>query len=197
LFLGALVIGGGIATIAAENDRAKRERNERELESVRRFVLNTLAETCLAFSIAPLPIMFVTTGNASSDGHGIRVNLDWFRDLLGRQCTEPVCTRAVARWWIAHEVTHHVHGDALVPLWVRQFHAMELRADYYAGRALAHFGEDISVLERVLRDVAPETTSTHPSFQPRLNAMLAGFNSYSSERDVAHPPHRVSGTLSV
>jgi hypothetical protein len=79
-----------------------------------------------------------------------RTNPRWFRGLLNIVCEDPVCERAVAHGVLGHEMTHHVNGDALVPEWIRNRHDQELRADFFAGRALAVFGDDVAALEAVL-----------------------------------------------
>ncbi len=139
--------------MSRESEQRERERQararklEEEFESVRRFIRGTLSEICRAYGIAPLPLVFVPNGNASSDGHGIRANVAWFLDLLKRHCDDASCTLSVARWILAHEVAHHVHGDAKVPAWIRSAHSMELRADYFGGRALA---ERVNEFEKVI-----------------------------------------------
>ncbi len=200
--LGWVAVGGlalaAVALASAEADRqrqvrARQQLREKELEDARAFVYATLHETCRAFGIAPVPLVFVEEGNAASDGHRVYVNLAWFDDLLTRHCGESACTMAVARWVLAHEIAHHVHRDADVPLWVRNSHGLELRADYYAGRALAHFGAEFGVLDGVLREIAPFPTQTHPAFHARLRASHDGFRDYVLEQAFrAQPAHALT-----
>jgi hypothetical protein len=186
---GWVVLGGvalvGVALVSSESrERERRAKQlDREFKGVERMVRGTVGEICQAFGIAPLPVAFVGSGNAASDGVAIHVNVPWFHGLLTRHCDAVACSLSVARWVLAHEVAHHVHRDAQVPRWVRiAAHSMELRADYYAGRALAYFGADIGVLDRVLREIAPVATQSHPAFQARIRASHAGYSDFILER---------------
>lgn len=171
--LDALVVG----LVASEsNARKRRLRDDEDLRGAREFETSTLHEVCRVFRISPLAIVFTdSTANAESGSAKVLINLPWYLCLLKSQCDETACYLTVARWVLAHEVAQHVHGDALLPLWIRDHHAQELRADYFSGRALAHLGDKAESLDGVLMVIAPMHTTSHPAFSvqtPRLSRGL-------------------------
>jgi hypothetical protein len=195
-----LAFGGVLSLLAAKKRQEEESRQRAEVErqaelaraeaqaqaqaqhdQVRALVMKVYDRIARAFRVRPPEIVFIydpsNSVNAASDGQRILVNTFWFGGLLGDVCMNAACDRIVALAILAHEMTHHVHGDALVPLWFRNSHAQELRADFYAGRVLALFGAEVDALERVLdaisRGVGP-THPTHPAFAARLRAAQAG-----------------------
>lgn len=161
----------------AEAERARAEAERRaEDEQVQNLVMAAFYRIARAFGVpAPALVFTEQVRNAGSDGARILVNPQWFRVLLGTVCEDPTCDSAVAHGIMGHEMGHHVHGDALVPMWIRQHHCQELRADFYAGRVLRLFNEDFSAIERVLRAIAPTETPTHPAFPYRIRAAREGY----------------------
>lgn len=161
----------------AARKQAEAKRRKEEQAKVRQIVEDAVRHLAIAFSVdAPPIVLDERTPNAASDGARILVNPRWFRGLLNIVCDDPVCDRAVAHGVLGHEMTHHVNSDAAVPTWIRDHHSQELRADFFAGRALAVFGDDIAALERVLTVIStPNATETHPAHADRLRAARGGF----------------------
>lgn len=174
----AAVVGLVAKKKADDEEAAARQAASEERRKVHDLVNGAVMRLAAAFRVsAPPTVLDDTVANAQSDGTRIAVNPRWFRGLLGVVCTDPVCEVAVAHGVLGHEMTHHVNGDALVPEWIRDRHDQELRADFFAGRALALFGDDIAALERVLAATCtPDNTPTHPGFPDRLRAARAGFD---------------------
>jgi hypothetical protein len=94
--------------------------------------------------------------NAASDGENILVNLTWVRRTLRTYCgVDAPCGIAVIVGVLVHELTHHIHQDARIPLSNHaDRRARERRADVNAGYVLGQLGIDTWHLERVLGDPA-------------------------------------------
>lgn len=194
LVLVAAVAGVGFG-LAAWDKKQRQEVEGAQLLALRQKV----QEIAALWSAAPPVVLFddqVDNAEARDDGR-IYVNRAWFTrtcvDACGTQ--DAVCARAFAYWLLTHEVAHVVFNDPrayaaldhLVPPWIRQAqrHARELRADWYGGRALAHFGEDVTVIDRILPRIAPHTmpSDTHPGLRDRLRAATAGHEYEAGPRD--------------
>jgi len=147
---------------------------------VRGFAEKTLTALCLLFNISRPPLhVGDDVDNFASDGSRILVNPRWAIDVLEKHCPHAACNRDVLRWFIAHEVGHHMNGDAFTPPWIGaekvQNHVQELRADYVAGFALAYLNGHVEYLDSVLREHATIESDTHPDFSKRMRAAREGF----------------------
>lgn len=186
LFLCVLAFGGIIGWTAWDAKRRK-EAEEAQLRPLRQKV----QEIAALWSATPPVVLFdesVSNAEARDDGR-IRVNRQWFSKTCVDSCgtEDAVCARAFAYWLLTHEVAHVIFKDprayaalgGKVPPWLRQYrhHERELRADWYAGRALAHFGEDVSVIDRILPQIAPHAiaSDTHPALHDRLRVAKDGY----------------------
>lgn len=188
---GTVVFGGILSLVFGDKGREEEQRRveQRQREAaanadaelkVCAFAQKTLKDVCSLFRIPCPPLYFgEDVPNFASDGHRIGVNPKWARDVIEKHCASHACNRDVLRWFIAHEVGHHVAGDALAPTWIGseklQRHVQELRADYFAGFALAHLDGEIAHLDSVLRTHASIETHTHPDFTKRIRAAREGF----------------------
>jgi hypothetical protein len=75
---------------------------------------------------------------------------------------------------LAHEVGHHV--DLLKSAnWMSSAWTKELRADAYAGCALAKMRLPKTQMETALRAIATYASPTHPSWKSRLPAVRSGY----------------------
>jgi hypothetical protein len=186
VFLVALAFGGLLGWVALDSKQRK-DVEEGHLRALRQKVQEIAA---LWSATPPVVIFDETVSNAEARGDGrIYVNRAWFTQTCVDSCgmDDAVCARAFAYWLLTHEVAHVIFRDprayaALeihVPPWIRQYHrhARELRADWYAGRALAHFGEDVGIINRILPRIAPQMTAsdTHPALHDRIRAATAGY----------------------
>ncbi len=86
----------------------------------------------------------------------------------------PNCSKAVAIGVLAHELAHHFYGDAFAAQREDRI-AGELRADYFAGVALARAGVAPFDLERVLVDISSCCGLSHPSRGDRVRAIRTGY----------------------
>jgi hypothetical protein len=171
-----------------EAEAAAQRREAEDLRALRQKV----QEIAALWSVRPPEVFFdPAVGNAEARDDGrVYVNRQWFSQTCKDACgtNDAGCARAFAYWLLTHEVAHVVFRDpsayaaleSQVPRWIRQHarHGRELRADWYGGRVLAHFGEDISVIPRILSQVAQNTiaTDTHPAQSDRISASVAGYN---------------------
>jgi hypothetical protein len=75
---------------------------------------------------------------------------------------------------LAHEVGHHI--DLLRNFaWMSNAWSRELRADAFAGCALARAGLPTEKLETALRAIAAYPTSSHPAWKQRQVAVRRGY----------------------
>jgi len=166
-----------VATI----ERARRDADvAAKQRDVRGFAEKTLSALCLLFNIPRRPLhVGEEVENFASDGSRILGNPRWALEVLEKHCPHAACNRDVLRWFIAHEVGHHMNGDAFTPPWIGaekvQNHVQELRADYIAGFALAYLNGDVEFLDSVLREHASIENDTHPNFIKRMRAAREGF----------------------
>lgn len=122
------------------------------------------------------PPLFSTTAvdAAASDGWRVLYNPTFFEALERRLCVDAgECVVAVELGIMAHELTHHVHGDAA---WQPSF-AMEQRADQVAGRVLSAVGVDPRIASQVFTELAPACSRTHGCASDRVAAVWVGYSS--------------------
>lgn len=122
---------------------------------------------------APPLVMTTYVDNAASDGFRVLVNPEWMRDILDKHCDDEACQHSVVLGVLAHEMAHHVAGDALSA--ALHPHAKELRADYLAGQVLAAEGVSANQFACVIHDIARVGTRTHPAGAVRAQTIGAGY----------------------
>ncbi len=76
---------------------------------------------------------------------------------------------------LAHEVGHHVDSIFPAPPWMNADWGTELRADAWAGCALAKTGSKPGELRAALQGIALSPSVTHPAWSVRSEALQAGF----------------------
>jgi hypothetical protein len=151
-------------------------REQQEREKIMRLVAERFNEVANALGVQAPPLRFDDTiANAQSDGQVVSVNLGWVHSMLAEHCHDHRCDLAFVIAVLAHELGHHLHADALVPLRIRDFHGQELRADYCSGFALAWFGGEPGYVERIFAVIAAHESVTHPAARRRIQAIRRGF----------------------
>lgn len=138
-----------------------------------------LAFVCRALGVPAVPLVADDTiNNALSDGKVIRVNLGWIKSAIGDVCNASrECLDGVVLGVVAHEVAHHIGGDAYAAdQSVAARHGRELQADRIAGFVLARAGISPDHFARLLVVLSVNATSTHPQAGPRLAYLVDGHN---------------------
>jgi hypothetical protein len=77
----------------------------------------------------------------------------------------------------AHEVGHHVDANAPGAAWMSAQWGNELRADAWAGCALARAGGGKSEVKGAMQALASSPSATHPAWSERATALQKGFRS--------------------
>ena len=75
---------------------------------------------------------------------------------------------------IAHEFGHHIDFHS-TPAWMNNSWSRELKADAWAGCALARVGIPTSQMENALRAIASYPSFSHPGWPQRLQAFRSGY----------------------
>lgn len=75
---------------------------------------------------------------------------------------------------LAHEFGHHIDFHTTPP-WMNNSWSRELKADAWAGCALARVGGNTGQIENALRAIAAYPSASHPGWQYRHNAVRTGF----------------------
>ena len=75
---------------------------------------------------------------------------------------------------LAHEFGHHIDFHTTPP-WMNSSWSRELKADAWAGCALARTGISTASLENALRAIAQFPSASHPGWPQRLQAVRHGF----------------------
>lgn len=75
---------------------------------------------------------------------------------------------------LAHEFGHHIDFHSTPP-WMNNSWSRELKADAWAGCALARTGFGTRQIENALGAIAAYPSATHPGWPQRLQAVRAGF----------------------
>jgi hypothetical protein len=75
---------------------------------------------------------------------------------------------------LSHEFGHHIDFHTTPP-WMNNSWSRELKADAWAGCALARVGGNTQEIENSLRAIAAYPSSTHPGWQQRHHAVRVGF----------------------
>lgn len=104
---------------------------------------------------------------------------------------------------LAHEFGHHIDFHTTPP-WMNTSWSRELKADAWAGCALAKTGVPTGAIENALRAIAQYPSPSHPAWPQRHHAVRTGFvscggqwlNSYGSPGSMVppNPPARVCQT---
>ncbi len=177
--IAAVILGGfavvGIAVVANEIDKDKHRRlsRSRRLEDIEGFARSGFLEAARVIGVeAPPLIADASVPNAQSDGYTVKYNPLFFGGLYDRHCTGEVCRRVVSIAIMAHELSHHIHGDRFsdtdrLPL--------ELRADRLAGWVLGKLGTPPDDMAKVIADFPKFATLTHPDRESRMASMLIGW----------------------
>lgn len=75
---------------------------------------------------------------------------------------------------LAHEFGHHIDFHT-TPLWMNNSWSRELKADAWAGCALARVGGSTQQIENSLKAIAAYPSPSHPGWQQRHQAVRTGF----------------------
>lgn len=75
---------------------------------------------------------------------------------------------------LAHEFGHHIDFHTTAP-WMNTSWSRELKADAWAGCALARVGGSTAQIEASLQAIAAFPSPSHPSWQQRVPAVRTGF----------------------
>jgi hypothetical protein len=75
---------------------------------------------------------------------------------------------------LAHEFGHHIDFHTTAP-WMNNSWSRELKADAWAGCALARVGGNTQQIENALRAIAAYPAPSHPGWQQRHQAVRTGF----------------------
>jgi len=86
---------------------------------------------------------------------------------------------------IAHEFGHHIDFHS-TPQWMNNSWSRELKADAWAGCALARVGGNTQQIENALRAIAAYPSSSHPGWRHRHQAIREGFISCSGNWSVQY-----------
>ncbi|WP_188860319.1 hypothetical protein [Marinobacterium nitratireducens] len=96
---------------------------------------------------------------------------------------------------LAHEFGHHIDFHS-TPAWMNNSWSRELKADAWAGCALARVGGSTQQIENSLRAIAAYPAPTHPGWQQRHHAVRTGFTNcggnWSSRFDFTERQPRIS-----
>ena len=128
----------------------------------------------------PVPPVYLslTVPYAAADGMHVLVNPFWLREQMVTVCGAITCHVALLCGILAHELSHHVHGDIFAP--AHHKHAIELRADHDAGVVLARLDVDPTVFAEVIGDLASHHSGGpfgYPSRYERVSAIRRGYES--------------------
>lgn len=137
------------------------------------FVQKAVRTTCAVLGVVAPPVRLVTDGaaNAFATRTEIVVNVRWIAGLLDTYCGDVACREGLALATVAHEIAHAVDPFLFTDRspWPR-----ELRADRVAGRVLALVGASPHEFVRVLANLSPVPTATHPPAMVRIAAVAEG-----------------------
>lgn len=77
---------------------------------------------------------------------------------------------------LAHEIAHHIHGDALASGSASERREMESQADRYSGFILQQLGASLDDVQAAIKAISAEQgTSIHPPKSVRLAAVTNGW----------------------
>lgn len=188
--LGALLLD---STTTANDERARKD--QQLADGLRRL----LARVAAALQVETPPLVLsAAVANAASDGYRILVNPTWARATLAQFCADRSCNNAVMIGVLAHEVGHHVEGDALINApWSKR--DRELRADRYAGEALAVLGVPHDHFARVLWAISQHHSGGSPFEYPTPRDRIAAIDGayQATIRSMAAAYYARHGYLSV
>ena len=166
--VGAAVVGGIVKAVTAPKI---------EDAELHEFLLAHLRLAARLVEVAAPPLVPSNdVPNAASDGKRILYNPRWFREQLGAFCTSATCESNVALGVMGHELGHHLHPCAAHP------HACELEADAVAAVVLARAGLRSMDFERVLIEIAPVASQTHPRWDLRVRVIRSVFAEVTTQR---------------
>jgi len=109
---------------------------------------------------------------AAAPGEGtLHVNVDWLADQFDLLCNDGTCTWELAIGILGHELGHLRDGYDPRNAW-----HYELRADSWAGQALALAGVSTENFCAMLNLLSAYPSETHPPAHLRIDAMCAGYS---------------------
>lgn len=148
--------------------------NQTQLDQMNGLASALLARAAQAMGVvAPELYYNYRAANAYSDGRSIHYNPRWLWNTIQAFCDDQDCSISFALGVFAHELGHHVYGDAYC--YGCDPHVMELRADRVAGEVLAHAGVASHHFERILASLSVRPTATHPGGVARTYAIRRGY----------------------
>lgn len=157
--LGLLLAAGAVGGLAA----AASPRRPTPAQQLHSLVLGQLRRAAALLDMKRVPPLVATPAvpNAASDGVRIYYNPSWVQQVLNAHCNDCECRITVVLGVMAHELGHHVNGDAR--RLDRLPHDKELIADFLAGFALARAGVSAEDFGRVLYEISGYGCCTHPA----------------------------------
>ncbi len=159
--------------------------NQHQLDEMNSLALALLQRAAQAMGVVAPPLYYnYRAANAFSDGQAIQYNPRWLWNTIQAFCDDQECSISFALGVFAHELGHHVFGDAYCA--GCDPHLLELRADRVAGEVLAHQGVASHHFERILTSLSSRQTYTHPGGVARSYAIRRGYHSarYTSPRQI-------------
>jgi hypothetical protein len=114
--------------------------------------------------------------NAQADGVGVTVNPDWLHTQMTSICSDVRCHHDLLVGILAHELAHLVYGDVHAPPWDKR--AIELRADQFAGMALARLGVSPDAFSTVIGQLSThysDDPTAYPDGADRIDAIESGY----------------------
>lgn len=139
-----------------------------------------VSEQAASMGMSPLPVVMEETGNASTDGQNIFLNLQWMTEL------ESTAGEGGVRFVLAHELGHVADG-------MGGGHSAELSADAFAARSLARSGHDAGAIDAVGTKLNDTASATHPAASQRVSSARS---THSHERETLHFMKKESVTRS-
>ncbi len=150
--------------------------NQQQLDQMNALANALLQRAAESIGVSPPALYYnYRADNAFSDGRTIHYNPIWLWNTMQAFCNDQECSVSFALGVFAHELAHHVYGDAYCA--GCDPHALELRADRVAGEVLARHGVSSHHFERILSSLSSRPTQSHPGGLARSCAIRRGYDS--------------------
>src|ERR1051326_6956485 len=169
---------GGLACLLLRKLDSQGRRADALLEQVAASILGSIANV-MGCSMPRLRVS-PEGAEASAGAAEIVVNPGWLHAAMTAVCSDPTCQHDLVVGVLAHELCHVAHGDAFAPSWERR--AVELRADDFAGVALARLGIPPEAFASIVWRITKHHSTGPAGYPSRADRVLAVRGGFEAER---------------
>jgi hypothetical protein len=178
-FATAAAVAAGTAGLAYLAYRQRRQREDAVLQAAASSIVQSIAEAMQV--VAPPLRVSREVDNAAASAIEILVNPEWLHAAMRAVCSDAGCQYELAVGILAHELSHVIHGDAFAPPWDKE--AIELRADAFAGAAVARLGISPEAFSSIIWQIAQHHSSGPFGYPTRYDRVAAIRQGYETEQE--------------